>query len=349
MTVTATHRVSGPYACDGTTATFSFDFKVFRAADLQVAYGAAGAVTQTVLELNTDYSVRLNEDQDENPGGSVALKAAPESGLNLSITSAMPATQEMQLTNQGGFYPTVINDECDKLTILIQQLAEKSKRSIQLPPTSTMTPEELTQKLLDAADDATVVAKGYAEAAKQSASEAATSEANAAASAEAAAKTLTEAEATITAKADSEIGRVVEATDGQIKRIEAAGDNEILKQGLGNMEQVWTLEADLASGGALTLPNGLTYLVGRHHLRLAWNGLLLYPGRQFEEVGDSDTASSSVRVLMPMQAGDELDAWVGVLGTGNVNEAIVTATEARDAVADLSRRVVYKNKESAGK
>lgn len=345
MTVTSTHRVSGPYACDGTTATFSFDFKVFAAADLQVAYGAADAVTQTVLELNSDYSVTLNEDQDENPGGSVVLKAAPEAGVNLSITSVMSATQEMQLTNQGGFYPTVINDECDKLTILVQQLAEKSKRSIQLPPTATMTPEELTQKLLDAADDATVVAKGYAEAAKASAAEAATSEANAAASAEAAAKTLTDAEETITKKTDSEIDRVVEATDGQIKRIEAAGDNEIFKQGFGNKEETWTLESDLASGDTLTLPNDLTYLVGRHHLRLSWNGLLLYPGRQFEEAGDSDTSSKTVRVLMPMSAGDELDAWVGVLGNGEVAEALQTAAEARDAVADLSRRVVYREEQ----
>lgn len=338
MTVTATHRVSGPYACDGTTATFSFDFKVFKAADLQVAHGAPDAVVQTVLELNTDYSVTLNEDQDENPGGSVTLRAAPEAGLNLSITSVMPATQEMQLTNQGGFYPTVVNDECDKLTILIQQLAEKSKRSIQLPPSATMTPEELTQKLLDAADDATVVAKGYAEAAKASSEAAASSASEAAASAaEAAAQ-----KDRVIETADGQIERVVEATDAQIERVRAAGDDEIYKQGLGNKEEVWTLEGGLASGDTLALPNDLYYIVGRHHLRLSWNGLLLYPGRQYEEAGDADKQSRSVRVLMPMQAGDELDAWVGVLGSGDVGEAIAAAAQAQDAVAELSRKVVYR-------
>lgn len=338
MTVTATHRVSGPYACDGTTATFSFDFKVFRATDLQVAYGAAGAVTQTVLELNTDYSVRLNDDQDENPGGSVALKTAPESGLNLSITSAMPATQEMQLTNQGGFYPTVINDECDKLTILVQQLGEQVKRCVKTSTTTTMTPEELTQKLLNAADTAYSIAKSYADAAGASAAEAAKSEAAARAA-------VDEAEQGLPAKIDAGVARVTAEGDAQIERIKAAGDNELVQAGLACREVVWTLEADVAEGAEITIPESVQYVAGRHHLRISWNGLVLSPGKQFEEVGVADTASGKFKTLMPMSAGDELDAWIGALGAGNVGEAIITATEARDAVADLSRRVVYREEQ----
>lgn len=329
------------YQGDGKTTVFPFAFKVFAPSDIAVEVGTPNENSRSLL-YGSDYTVKLNADQEENPGGAVTVAEAPASGLNLAVVSAIPALQPMVLTPYDGFNPETLNDDSDRHVALIQQLEERIGRCVSVDATDTMTPGELKQKLLDATNDATVVAKGYAEAAKRSASEAAASEASAAASAEAAANTLTEAEAAIAAKADSEIGRVVEATDGQIERIEAAGDNEIFKQGLVNMEQVWTLASDLASGGTLTLPNGLTYLVGRHHLRLSWNGLLLYPGRQFEEVGGSDTASSSVRVLMPMQVGDELDAWVGVLGNGEVAGAIEAANAAQDAVAELSRKVVYK-------
>ena len=332
------------YQGDGKTTVFPFAFKVFAPSDIAVEVGTPDENSRA-LAYGSDYTVRLNAGQEENPGGQVTVAEAPASGLNLAVVSAIPALQPMVLTPYDGFNPETLNDDSDRHVALIQQLEERVERCVSVDATDTMTPGELKQKLLDAADDATVVAKGYAEAAKQSASEAAASEANAAASAEAAAKTLTEAEATIAAKADSEIDRVAEAADGQIERVRAAGDAEIFKRGFGNKEETWTLEADLASGDTLTLPNDLTYLVGRHHLRLSWNGLLLYPGRQFAEVGDSDTSSKTVQVLMPMSTGDELDAWVGVLGNGEVAEALQTAAEARDAVADLSRRVVYREEQ----
>ena len=42
-----------------------------------------------------------------------------------------------------------------------------------------------------------------------------------------------------------------------------------------------------------------------------------------------------------------MDAWFASLGTGSVTEAIEAANAATDAVADLSRKVVYKDQESA--
>lgn len=203
MTVTATHRVSGPFTCDGSQKTFSFDFKVFAASDVAVAYGDPEAVSQTTLSLNTDFSVSLNSDQDESPGGSVTTVTPPPKGMSLSITSKVDATQEMQLTNQGGFYPTVINSECDKLTILIQQLNEQVKRCVKTSTTTAMTPGELTQKLLSAADTAYTVAKSYADAAGASAAEAAKSEAAAKASESAAAGSATASAASASASVNS--------------------------------------------------------------------------------------------------------------------------------------------------
>jgi hypothetical protein len=49
-------------------------------------------------------------------------------------------TQEVEVTNQGGFYPAVFNIEFDKLTILVQQLDEKVKRSLITAVTAGLTP-----------------------------------------------------------------------------------------------------------------------------------------------------------------------------------------------------------------
>jgi hypothetical protein len=52
------------------------------------------------------------------------MKSPPANGLLLTITSDMPNLQQLDLTNQGGFYPNVINAALDGLTIMIQQLKE---------------------------------------------------------------------------------------------------------------------------------------------------------------------------------------------------------------------------------
>ena len=74
---------------------------------------------------------------------------------------------------------------------------------------------------------------------------------------------------------------------------------------------------------------------------------MLYPGDNFTEVGDVDTMSSRISLLFALSTGDVINAWVGTLGAGDVSEAIATANAASDAVAELSRKVVYKDAESA--
>lgn len=121
MTISSTNRKAGPYAGNGSTTIFPFAFKVFSASDLYVVTTTAlGAVLP--LETGTDYSVNLNADQDDNPGGTIALSSALASGDSLAITSDIQPLQPVELTNAGGFYPRVINDALDRLTILVQQL-----------------------------------------------------------------------------------------------------------------------------------------------------------------------------------------------------------------------------------
>lgn len=184
MTVAATTRKAGPYAGNGTTTEFAFAFKVFEASDLVVS--RASDDDEATLVLNVDYSVSLNSDQDNNPGGKITLTAPLEEGVNLAIISGVPYDQTAIFTNKGGFYPETLNECYDKLCILCQQLLEECSRAIKVGAADTMTPAELKKKLLEAASAAYDVAMAQAEIAKQAAAAAKESEEKTAEYAEAA-------------------------------------------------------------------------------------------------------------------------------------------------------------------
>ena len=69
MTITATVRKAGPYTCNGVTSQFPFDFKVFSETDLLVVLNVSNV--ESDMTLGVDYTVALNEDQDNDPGGTV--------------------------------------------------------------------------------------------------------------------------------------------------------------------------------------------------------------------------------------------------------------------------------------
>ena len=198
MTVAATTRKAGPYEGNGTTKEFTFPFKVFSAEDLFVAKSSDDGEVQLVY--GTDYTVRLNSDQDTTPGGAVVLSSALADGVYLSVISQMSYDQLAIFTNKGGFYPETLNKCYDKLTILVQQLLEELSRSIKVDITDTMSASELKEKLLDAAEQATVIAKQYAEQAIASASSAQAS----AKKAEDAVEGLEDTEAELEAKLQAE-------------------------------------------------------------------------------------------------------------------------------------------------
>lgn len=137
MSISSTTRKAGPFTGNGITTVFPFSFKVFTAADLVVVSTTGGV--ETTLILNSAYSVTLNSNQDTSPGGNVTMFVAPSSSFTITITSAVAQTQPVVLTNNGGFYPTVINNALDRLTILVQQLAEALSRSLKIPISSSNT------------------------------------------------------------------------------------------------------------------------------------------------------------------------------------------------------------------
>ena len=134
MTISSTTRKAGPFVGNDSSSAFPFAFKVFQAADVYVVRLDTDTNVETVLALTTDYTISLNADQNATPGGTVTLVAgALATGFNLTITSSISPLQSTDLTNQGGFYPSVITNALDKLTILIQQILERLGRSLTLP------------------------------------------------------------------------------------------------------------------------------------------------------------------------------------------------------------------------
>lgn len=333
MAIGSEIRKSDMYTGDGVQTKFTFAFKLLAAADAEVRVAPEDG-TEEVLAKSA-YTCSLNEDQDNNPGGFVTLAEPLAQGATLVVISAEEALQPAVFTNRGAFYPTVLNDSLDRLTILVQQLKENVSRAITTSPTDTMSASELKQKLLDAAQSAFDVATQQAEAARKSAEEAKAVE-------ERVVTKESDIIADIVAEGDKQDARLIAEGDKQIDRIQMEADNELIANGVGGGEKFWTLSADVAAGTEITIPGGLQYIVNRHHLRVSWNGLVLFIGQNFTEVGAEDEKSGIFKLTFDVKEGDELDVWIGALGKGNVDEAISLAGEASAAVAELSRKVVYK-------
>ena len=142
MTISSTTRKAGPFSGNNVTVDFPFTFKVFDETDIVVVATDASDV-ETTQTLTTHYTVSLNADQDASPGGTVTMLSVPASGTLLTITSDVPPLQAVALTNNGGFYPAVINGALDRLTILIQQVSEETDRAVKVAISSSVDPDAL--------------------------------------------------------------------------------------------------------------------------------------------------------------------------------------------------------------
>lgn len=184
MSVQNTTRRAGPYVGTGLVSAYTFAFKVFRSEDVKVlrSESSDASAQDEALKYGTDYVVKLNANQDEQAGGTVTLASPLAEGLRLSILSAITPDQQMVLTNHDGFLPATLNNSADKAIALIQELKEEVGRSLRVPASADKTPEDLTEELLAAQDDA----RQFADAAQRSAEEAKKSEGQTKAYAEAA-------------------------------------------------------------------------------------------------------------------------------------------------------------------
>lgn len=194
MSVSSTTRKAGPYTGNGSTAQFPFAFKVFSGNDV-VVVRADSTANETILALGADYIVSLNSNQDSNPGGAVTLFSAPLAGYSITLTSNVQNLQPVTLTNQGAFYPKVINDALDRATIQIQQLSEQVGRAFKVPISSSGGPGNTVADYVNQAQVSATASAASAVTSGNSASQSAGFAANSAVSASASAASAASAAA----------------------------------------------------------------------------------------------------------------------------------------------------------
>lgn len=190
MTIASEDRKAGPFPGDGVTVNFDFTFKVFADTDVLVIQAVTATGAETQKTITTDYTVTLNPNQESSPGGRVTMLVAPPAGQTITLTSEVPNLQGKTITSLGGFFPQVLNDALDRLTVLVQQVRRDVARSVKVNLSSTTTPDQLlndinTAVVSTAADAAS--AAGSAATATTQAGIATTQAVNAAGSAAAAA------------------------------------------------------------------------------------------------------------------------------------------------------------------
>ena len=345
MAVGNIKRLAGPYTGAGTTA-LPFGFKIFEPTDVYVAV-AANSVDQPVhLVYGTDYTVSMNESQDAAPGGTVTLVAALSGTQVAVVGSALAYTQETQLTNYNRFPPEIINTALDRIVVQIQQIIEQLGRVLKVPETADTTPEELIKSLQNAAETATVIAKGYAEAAAASATEAKKSaegaagvenriNAKEASLGEGLEQISNDERSKIIAETDRQVSRVTARGDLEVDRLNRAGEIVLDRSGIRCKAGTHTFDAAITAGAEVTLPAEISYVVAAKHLRLVWNGLVLYPGEQYTEVGTEFTESTAVKLTFDLKAGDVLQAWVVPLGgTKDSETGVITPDESKKCAVE---------------
>jgi hypothetical protein len=139
---------------------YSFNtFSITDTEDLKVLQTDADGLEEDVL--STAYTLTLLEDGT----GYITYAGLPD-GYTVTVYRETDTKQEVDIKNQGGFFPEVIEGALDRLTMMVQELHEKAERSVKMKISdSTTKVDELLENLTENAADAEV-AKTAAEAAQ---------------------------------------------------------------------------------------------------------------------------------------------------------------------------------------
>jgi hypothetical protein len=154
MTVTQESSKSPLYQGDGVVTAFAFNFKVLSDTHLLVYRYNVDTEVTTLLTKDIDYTVALSS--GGATGGLVTTTVAPAANMKLRIFRNTPRDQQMNIANQGNFYPSVLNGAADKMVLMIQEIIDTLERAIILDPMSPETPDDLYARINEAMETATL-------------------------------------------------------------------------------------------------------------------------------------------------------------------------------------------------
>ena len=129
-----TNKVFG--SGDGhTTTPFSFPFKVFTSAEIEVYEISPAGVVTGPLTLTSDYSVHISTSTE---GGYITFATAPLAGYTTLIERVEPYTQSLVLTSEGPLPAKQIENQLDLQTMDIIQLKDAVDRALIQDTTSLL-------------------------------------------------------------------------------------------------------------------------------------------------------------------------------------------------------------------
>jgi hypothetical protein len=130
------------YTGSGTTGPFSFPYLFYADADLRVVKRNLTTLVETVLALNTDYTVS----GAENPlGGNVTTIVAVSASERLVIARNQPLTQGDDLVEYDSLPAETVEQRLDKLAMGQQTLREMLGRALLLPQATSYLDQALPE------------------------------------------------------------------------------------------------------------------------------------------------------------------------------------------------------------
>lgn len=188
MTVASTlNKIS--YTGNGVVNEFAIPFKFFEDSEIEV-YMVSPVVAETCLTLGNDYTVSGAGDEQ---GGTLTMSVPPETGEKITVVRVVPMTQEVDYRENEIFPAETQERALDRLTMMIQQHAEKFERTLTLGITSEDNPDEIIPRIFEAEINAANSASASAASAASSADQAARAASQASASASSASESAASA------------------------------------------------------------------------------------------------------------------------------------------------------------
>jgi hypothetical protein len=127
------------YVANGATTVFTFPFPVIDAADLKVWFADG--------EAPSSYTV---SGLSQGAGGQIQFAAPPPDGTRITLLRDMPVRRLTDFQDAGEFRASAINEELDRLAMMVQQVELKVDRAAALAPTTTPESVELPAPISDA-------------------------------------------------------------------------------------------------------------------------------------------------------------------------------------------------------
>jgi hypothetical protein len=136
---------------NGSTTNFAYQFRILEDTDLLVIIRTNSTGAETTKTLLTHYTVAGAGDAS---GGSITFTGGntPAIGETVVIRRNVPQTQAIDYIANDPFPAETHEEGLDRSTMVAQQVAEESNRSIKLSRTNTMTSTEFTVGATDRAN-----------------------------------------------------------------------------------------------------------------------------------------------------------------------------------------------------